>query len=45
LFIGCFRVVELFRDKFQLFAAIFLQGTIKTGFVADVALAGIDGYL
>ena len=44
-FVNFFWVVNLFCDKYQLFVAVLHQCTVKTGLVARVALAGIDGYL
>ncbi len=43
-FVDFFWVVDFFCDKIELFAAVFLQRTVKTGLVTYVALAGIDGY-
>jgi hypothetical protein len=43
-FVSFFGVVDLFCDKFKLFTAAFFQCAVETGLVADVTLAGIDGY-
>jgi len=43
-FVDFFRVIGLFCDKFQLFAATLFQGTVETGLVACVALAALDRY-
>ena len=42
--VNFFGVVDFFCDKFELFAAAFLQGPVKTGLVACVALAGVNSY-
>ena len=43
-FVGFLRIVGLFCDKYELSAVFLLQCPVKAGLVADVALAGIDGY-
>jgi len=44
-FVGFFRVVDFLFNKHQLFTGILLQCPVKTGLIAHMALAGIDGYL
>jgi hypothetical protein len=44
MFIGLFRVVDLFCNKLKLLCGIGSQRPVKTGLVADVALAGVDGH-
>jgi len=42
LFVSLFWIIDLFCDKFQLFAAASFQRPVKAGFVAHMTLAGID---
>lgn len=44
-FVGLFRIVDFLFNKGQLFIGIFLQCPVKTGLIAHMTLAGVNGYL